>query len=73
MQLSSNTFEDSNNENSIPHKLLLTNTQVSRLRKAFENGSSANLKLWKAQLLKIWKSGGFLGKLLEPLLKIGLP
>ena len=45
MQLSSNTFEDSNNENSIPHKLLLTNTQVSRLRKAFENGSSANLKL----------------------------
>ena len=26
-----------------PHKLLLTNTQVSRLRKAFANNSSVNI------------------------------
>ena len=37
------------NENNFPHKLL-TDTQVSRLRKAFANGSSANIKLWKTKL-----------------------
>ena len=34
----------SNDENDFPHKLLLTSTQVSKLRKAFANGSSANIK-----------------------------
>ena len=61
------TFEnvgDSNDENNFPHKLLLTNTQVSRLRKAFANNYSANLKLSKIQSHKIEKSGGFLGRLL---------
>ena len=33
--------------------LLLTNTQVSRLRKAFAKNSSANIKLSKTQLHKI--------------------
>ena len=51
--------------------MLLTNTQVSRLRKAFANGSSANIKLSKTQLHKIGKSGGFLGRLLGSLLKTG--
>ena len=41
-------------EKNFPHKLLLTNTEVSRFRKAFE------------------QSGGFLGRLLGPLLKTGL-
>ena len=36
---------DSNDENNVPHKSLLTNTQVSKLRKAFSNNSSANIKL----------------------------
>ena len=36
---------DSNDETNIPHKLILTATQVSRLRKIFTNGSSANMKL----------------------------
>ena len=36
-----------------PYKLLLTNTQVSKLRKAFENNSSANIKLSKTELHKI--------------------
>ena len=40
-----------------------------RLCKAFQNTSSANIKLSKSHLHKIWKSGGFLGKLLGPLLK----
>ena len=72
MKLSSNVVGDSNDENNFPHKLLLTNTQVSKLRKAFANNSSANIKLSKTQLLKIVQSGRFLGGLLGPLLKTGL-
>ena len=73
LKLSSNVVGDSNNENNFPDKLLLTNTQVSRFRKAFANNSSANIKLSKTQLHKIGQSGGYLGRLLEPLLKTGLP
>ena len=36
LNLSSNIIGDSNDENNFPHKLLLANTQVSRLRKAFQ-------------------------------------
>ena len=64
---------DSNDENSFPHKLLLSNTQASKLYKTFANGLSANIKLSKTQLHKIGQSGGFLGRILEPLLKTGLP
>ena len=53
--------------------MLLTNTQVSKLRKAFENNYSASIKLSKSQLHKTGKSGGLLGTLLEPLLKTGFP
>ena len=73
LDLSSNIIGDSNDENNFPHKLFLSNTQVSRLRKAFANNSSANVKLSKTQLHKIGQSGGFLGRLLGPLLKPGLP
>ena len=52
--------------------MFLTNTQVSRLRKAFANSSSANIKLSKTQLHKIGQSGGFLGRIFGPLLKTGL-
>ena len=38
------------NEVNFPHQLLLTNTQVLNLRKAFANNSSANVKLSKTQL-----------------------
>ena len=41
LNLLSNIIGDSNDENNFSHKLLLTNTQVWRLRKAFSNGSSA--------------------------------
>ena len=59
-------------EDNFPHKLLLTNTQFSRLPIAFANNSSANIKLSKSQLHKIGQSGGFLGRILGPLLKTGL-
>ena len=60
-------------ETNFPHKLLLTNRQVANLHKAFANNSSANIRLSKTQLSKIVLSGGFLGRLLGPLLKTGLP
>ena len=52
--------------------LLLTNRQVANIRKAFANHSSTDIKLSKTQLSKMIQSGGFLGKLLGPLLKTGL-
>ena len=69
----STVVSDSNDENNFLHKLLLTNTQVLRLRKAFAHGSSANIKYTKTQLHKIGESGWLLGRLLGPLLKTGLP
>ena len=56
-----------------PYKLLLTNRQVANIRKVFANSSSTNIKLSKTQLSKMIQSGGFLGRLLGPLLKTGLP
>ena len=72
MKISSNVAGDSNDKNNTPHKLSLTDTQLSKLHKASENNSSANIKLSKTQLHKIGQSGGFLGRPLEPLLKTGL-
>ena len=64
LNLSSNIVRDSNDENSFPHKLLLTNRQVSKLCKAFANNCSANIKLSKPQLHIIIQSGRSLGRLL---------
>ena len=58
-------------ETNFLHKLL-TNRQVSDLRKAFANKSSTDIKLSKTQISKMIRSGGFLGRLLGPLLKTGL-
>ena len=71
LNLSSNS--DSNGETNFPHRLLLTNTQVSRLRKTFANNSSANIKLSKTQLHKMGQSGEFLGRFQRPLLKTDFP
>ena len=73
LKISSNVVGDSNDENTFLHKLLLTNTQVSKLGKVFANGSSANIKLSKTQLHKIGQTEGFLGRTLGPMLKTGLP
>ena len=70
LRLSSNMIGD--NETKFPHRLL-TNRQVSSLCKAFSNHLSADIKLSKTQLTKMIQSGAFLGRLLGPLLKTGLP
>ena len=44
LKLSSNVVGDSNDENNFSHKLLITNTPVSRLCKTFANNFSANRK-----------------------------
>ena len=71
LRLSSNMIGNPNDETNFPHKLL-TNRQVVNLRKAFANKSSTDIKLSKTQLSKMIQSGGFLGRLLGPLLKTGL-
>ena len=69
LRLSSNMISD--NETNFPHKFLLTNRQVANLGKAFANNSSTDIRLSKTQLSKMMQSGGFLGRLLGPLLKTG--
>ena len=73
IRLSPNMIGDSNDRGNFPYELLLTNRQVSSIRKAFATNSSVDNKFSKAQLSKMIQPGGFLGKLLGPLLKIGLP
>ena len=60
------------NRNNLPHELLLTTRQTTKLRNAIENNMATDIKLSKAQISKLIQSGGFLGKLLGPLLKFGL-
>ena len=71
LNLSSNIIVHFNDKNDFLHKLLLTNTQISRLHKAFANNSSANISWSKIQIHKIGQSGGVLGILLRPLLNTG--
>ena len=65
------------NGKDLPHELLLTKRQKTKLRNAFNNNISANLKLSKTQIVKIIQSGEFLGSLLSklagPLMKIAVP
>ena len=73
LRLSPNMIGESNDEANFPHELLLTDRQVSATRKAFSNNSLADVKFSKTLLSKMIQSRGFLGKLLGPLLKSGLP
>ena len=63
--------------NDLPHKLLLTKRQKTKLRSAFNNSMSTDLKLSRAQVSKIIQSGGILGSLLSklagPLMKVAIP
>ena len=60
----------------LPHDLLLTTRQKVKLRNAFNNNMSTDLKLSKAQIFKILQSGGFLRSLLiriaSPLMKVAI-
>ena len=62
--------------NDLPHELLLTTRQKTKLRNAFNNNMSTDLKLSRAQISKIRQSGGFLGSLLSklagPLMKVAI-
>ena len=55
------------NRNNLSHELSLTTRQTTKLRNAIENNMSTDIKLSKAQISKIIKSGGFLGKILGSL------
>ena len=50
LRLSSNMIGNSDDNTNFPHKLLLTNRQVSSLRKAFATSISTDIKLSKTQL-----------------------
>ena len=73
LRISSNMVGNSNDNTNFPHELLLTNGQVENIRKAFAKNTSTDIKLSKTQLSKMIQSGGFLSRLLGPLLKTGLP
>ena len=63
--------------NDLPHELLLATRQKTKLKNAFNNNMSTDLKLSKTQIFKILQSGGFLGSLLNklagPLIKVAIP
>ena len=62
--------------NNLPHELLLTTRQTTKLRNAIENNMSTDIKLSKAPISKIIKSGGFLGslsKIAGPVMKVAAP
>ena len=65
------------NGNNFPHELLFTTIQKTKLRNAFNNNMSTDLKLSKEQITKIIKSGEFLGSILSklagPLMKVAIP
>ena len=73
IRLSPNMIGDSNDKTNFPHEILLTDRQVSSIRKAFSNNSSVDIKFSKTQLSKMIQSEGSVGKLLGLLLKKGLP
>ena len=63
--------------NDLPHGLLLTTRQKTKLRNTFNNNMTTDLKLSKAQISKIIQSAGFLGLLLSKLagllMKVAIP
>ena len=65
------------NKEDLPHELLLTIRQNTKLRNAISNNMATDIKLSKTQIKKMIQSGGFLGKLLSklagPLMKVAMP
>ena len=64
------------NKDELPHELLLTTRQNTKLRNAINNNLATDIKLSKAQINKLIQSGGFLGtllsKLVGPLMKVAM-
>ena len=65
------------NGNDLPHELLLTTTQKTKLRNAFNKNMPTYLKLSKVQVSEIIQSEGLIGSLLskltDPLMKVAIP
>ena len=65
------------NKDELPHELLLTTRQNTKLRNTINNNLATDIKLNKAKIKKLIQSRRFLGKLLSklagPLMKIALP
>ena len=65
------------NGNNLPHELLLTTRQKTKIRNDFNNNTSTDLKFSRAQISKIIQSGQFLWSLLSklavPLMKVAIP
>ena len=61
----------------LPHELLLATKQITKLRNAFENNMTTDIKLSKSQISKIIQSGTLLGGLLSkiagPLQEVAVP
>ena len=64
------------NKGDLPHELLLTTRQSTKLRNVINKNLATDIKLSKAQIKKLIQSGGFLGKLLSklagPLIKVAI-
>ena len=73
LRLSTKNF----NKDEVPHDLLLTTRQNTKLRNALNNNLATDTKLREAQIKRLIQSGGFLGKLLSklagPLMKVAMP
>ena len=63
--------------NNLPLEFLLKTRQIAKLKNAFENNMSTDIKLSKTQISKIIQSGVFLGSWLSripgPLIKVAVP
>ena len=57
LRLNKKNFENKE----LPHELFLTTRQITKIRNAFANNMSSDIKLSKAQIPKIIQSGGSIG------------
>ena len=68
LRINKKNFEDEE----LPHELFLTTRQTTKIRNAFANNMSTDIKLSKAQISKIIQSGGSFGSWLANLGKTAL-
>ena len=62
--LNKKIFEDEE----LPHEIFLTTRQTTKIRNAFANNMSTDIRLIKSQIYKIIQSGEFLSKMFGKLL-----
>ena len=67
------TIRLARNELSGPHELMLTKTQINKLRKAMSQGTGSDIKISKTQIRKAVKQGGSLWGSLIKLLPMAMP